>query len=188
MNRKKIIILIVTVVFAVSICGAHFMYGNYQRGAELAEYASQVLVPCTSFADNIEYNIRMFLNPEVYNPEFYPGYIDKYFFDYTLGKCIVFFGYEDMPLLEEDVRLDLLLQFEELRDETVSQEDFENLFTDEERVNEVSLLGDRLEALSVAIHVFKIRYQEMSVWERCFASWENERKIFSELIRIPQYE
>ena len=88
MNRKKIIILIVTVVFAVSICGAHFMYGNYQRGAELAEYASQVLVPCTSFADNIEYNIRMFLNPEVYNPEFYPGYIDKYFFDYTLGAFL----------------------------------------------------------------------------------------------------
>lgn len=183
MNRKKIIILIVTVVFAVSICGALFMYRNYQFGAELARSASQVSVNCSGFVDMIDGLEGVFRNPESY-----PGYIDRYNFDYTLGMCCVFFGYEDMPLLEEDVRLDLIRQFEELRDETLSQEGFENLFTDEQRFLEVSLLRDRLELLFAAIHVFEIRYNEMSVWERCFASWENETKIFSESIRIPQYE
>lgn len=64
----------------------------------------------------------------------------------------------------------------------MSDEDLVAFFTDKEQLEEISLLRKKLYILADSLTDFTERYDQMSDWQRCFTSWENERLTLSEKI------
>lgn len=178
MKKKKIIIFIAIPVLLVLLCGGYFIYNNYRFGAELYSTAGDMSVQCRLLADSVDDLEKQFENADHDD-------VNRQSFDFSINTVRSSFGSENMPILE-NVRLDLIHRFEELYDKTQSDEDLVSIFTDKEKHEEIAVLRDQLNILANSLVDFRERYDQMSDWERCFASWENEQRILSDKARMPQ--
>ena len=128
------------------------------------------------------------LEDQCKNPDRYPDGIQRIPFDFALTNLYLWV-YDDMEtVLLQDECEELYHCFSELREKTVNDSTnlkLKNLFTDKEKFEEVAALRDQLYVLIEGMEDFRERYEEMSVWERYFASWEDERKTVSELVSLP---
>lgn len=187
MNKKKIIILIIALVLLVY--GIHYairtINDNYRFGADLYINAGTLSVEFNTLVHGI--NV---LEDQCQNPDRYPDGIQRISYDFAIVNCCSSRVYSDMEtVFLQDECKDLYHCFSELYEKTVNDSTnlkLENLFTDKEKFEEVAALRDQLCILIEGMEVFRERYEEMSVWERYFASWEDERKILSELVSLPQ--
>lgn len=182
MNRKILIILIITLVLLALLCGIYLIYDNYRFGQELYGAVNQMSTKSDALADGIGFLEEKFENGDIDDLAH-----NRHAFDSAILVVHSGFGYDDMPLLD-DVRLEYIDRFEELWLQTVNDHNNTNLvelFTDTEKSTEITNLQKQLELMTITFMDFSNRYDEMSVWERCFVSWRNERKILSDQVRLP---
>lgn len=181
MNKKKIIILIITLVVLALLCGIHLIYDNYQFGLELYSAVNQMSPQTHSIAKSIEFLEEKFENGDIDDIAH-----DRNAFDQQMLLVHSFFGYDNMPLLN-DVRFEYISRFEEIFDQTVN--DFDNtgltkLFTDKEERAKMANLKNKLNIMTNRFIEFRERYNELSFWERCFTSWRHERDLLSEQVKL----
>lgn len=178
MKNKKITFFIATLILLVLLGGAYFTYDNYRFGAELYSTAGDMSVQCQNLVESIDDLEKQFENADSDHDN-----VNRQSFDFAIASVRSSFGAENMPLSEE-VRLDLIHQFEELYDKTISDEDLAILFTNKEKIKEILVLRDKLNILADSLVDFRTRYNEMTLWEQYFTSWRDEQKILSDKARI----
>ena len=178
MKRKKVIIIIGMIVVLVLLYGIHSIFGNYRFGQELYRSACRL-----SF--QVQYLIKSIddLEEEFAEADNHPvDYV--YYNEYYNAVDPVWFGYEDMPILDE-VRFEYSARIDEIRDQTMKDEEVENAFTNAEEFQKIADLRDQLKVLTNGLNEFVENYRQMSDLERYFAPWKNELKLLTDKVRIP---
>lgn len=182
MNKKNLIILITTLVILALLCGIYLIYDNYQFGLELYSAVNRMSPQTHSIAKSIEFLEEKFENGDIDDIAH-----DRNAFDQEMLKVHSFFGYDDMPLLNE-VRFEYAMWFEEIFDLTAN--DFNNsglvkLFTDKEESAKLAILKSKLNIMTNHFIEFRDRYNQLTFWERCFTNWRHERDLLSEQVKLP---
>ena len=177
MKKKTLIILIVILVL---LCGwgIRSVYNNCRFGRELYSAVNQMSSPSYLLAKAIDHLENEFEKME----NEYQG-DDRHAFDTAMFEIRRQFDGDGMPLLE-DVCAEWRDQFEELYQQTKSNEGLAYIFTDKGKFDEVANLRDQLYDMTYAFIEFGERYNRMSEWERYFVSWKDEQKILSEKVRF----
>ena len=183
MYKKRIIIGIALVLVLVLLCGIQLIYKNYQFGQDLHNYVNDMYVQCVLLADGIELLEEDFakLGPE------HSSFGSRTLFDNALSSTQAAFGTLNMPILE-DVRQEYIDQFGTLYRELLNDPGDVKLialFTDPEKAGELAVLKERMHNMAECFREFTKSFHQMSEWEQCFYSWEKERQILSEKVRMP---
>lgn len=175
--KKKWVSISACIVVVLLLCAAYLIYHNYRLGQELYAAVSTMSVQTQSLADSIEYLEKEFDKADgIQN-------VNRQSYDYAILGLYSSFGYEDMPLLD-DVRMAWITRLEELQQKTLG--DVEVLgrhFTEES--DEMTELKKKLENMTDCFIRFNENYNKMSVWQRCFTSWKNERRMLSDMVGLP---
>lgn len=177
MKKKLIRSISICIVAVVLLCVTYFVYDNYRLGQELYTAVSSLSIQSKNLADSIAYLEKGFEDVNgIQN-------VNRQSFDFAIHSLHSSFGYENMPLLE-NVRIAWIERFEELWQQTHGDvEVLERLFTEESQ--EMTELKKQLDKMTDCFVNFSENYNEMSVWERCFTSWKNERKLLSNMVGLP---
>ena len=176
MKRKKVIIIIGTIVVLVLLYGIHSIFGNYRFGQELYEtaYRTSFEVQCLiKSMDDLEKEFAKEGNERV------DGRCMSQFHNAIRQD----FGFGDMPV-SEDVRVAYYMRAEELFRQTMKDEDLEYAFTNGEELQKIADFRDKLKVLEDGLDEFVERYRQMSELERYFTSWKKERKLLTNQVRI----
>ena len=173
MNKKNTVIIICLVLTLVLHCGIYAVHDNYLLGREIRVEAGDLLLQCDQVKQSIDDLKQQFDNGSA-EP-------DRSYYDLALHS-LRYFGYENVPVLE-DVRQAWIIQLEQLYQETMSDEALKAYFTDNQE--SVEFWQNQLQNLMDCLNAFIERYDQMSGWEQNFTSWNNERKILSEQVRLP---
>ncbi len=176
MKRKRMIILIVTIVAFVFIGGMHFLYLNERYGSELYQAVNTMSVCCKRLAKSID-SLEKEFKAAANDPD---DEVNRVLFDNRLAEIRIMLEYDEMPFTEE-VRLEYMDRLEELYLQTYSDEDLAYAFTNEEESEKMANLKNQLEALNDAcMDYIESNSSRMVDWRQYFVSWRNERKIFSD--------
>ena len=178
MKKKRNIIILIVVLVLLCGWGIRSFYDNYRFGHELYITVNRMSTPSYLLARAIDHLENEFEKME----NEYQG-DDRHAFDTAMFKIRYQFDYDGMPLLE-DVCAEWRDQFEELYQQTKSNEGLAYIFTDEKKFNEIANLRDQLYDLVEVFEDFRESYNQMSEWERYFVSWKDEQKILSEKVRF----
>ena len=181
MNKKKIIILIITLVALALLCGIYLIYDNYQFGQKLSTSILTVKESSHLLADAIAWHLKEFENPDID-----PVNVKRHSFDYNLIQAKYIFQYENTALTDT-VRFDYVNRcnyFILLVDNDYRNICFAELFTNEQKSSEITIFKDKLNNLALNFQEFFERYENMSFWERCFTNWRNERDLLSEQVKL----
>lgn len=178
-NTKKIILIIVTIVVLALVIGIHLIHNNHRYGMELYRTTCTMSVQAYELADAIAYLQEAFANPDIENDDIY-----THPFDSAILETRSYFGYEDMPLLQ-DVWSGYTSRIEKLWRLVAGKDvdELEKLFTKE--ADELADFKYHLDNLTKQFDDFREKYNQMSKWERYFVSWRKEQKILNEKVRIP---
>ena len=177
MKKKLIRPISFCVIVVVLLCVTYFVYDNYRLGQEMYTAVLDLSSQSKNLADSIAY-----LEKESENADGIQN-VNRQSFDFAIHSLHSSFGYENMPLLE-NVRIAWIERFEELWQQTLGDvEAIERLFTEESQ--EMIELKKQLDKMTDCFINFSENYNEMSVWERCFTSWKNERKLLSDMVGLP---
>lgn len=189
MAKKKFIIVlsIIYVIVLVFQCGAQVVYNNYRFGQEFYSECSNAAVLCDGLARWTDYLMKEFNKDNVD-----PADVITWSFESALDNA-VYFGYEDMPLLDE-VRTGYSGLFERIRrrislaqgETDPNMERYQRLFVDPEGAQKMAALKEQLDFMKAGFMEIHERYNEMSKWEKCFTSWSKERKVLSEKLKMPE--
>ena len=178
MKRKKVIIIIGTIVVLVLLYGIHSIFGNYRFGQELYKtaYETSFEVQCLiKSMDDLEKEFAKDDN----------DHVDYLYYSQFHNAIRQDFGYEDMPVLEE-VRAEYYTRSEEIFRQTMEDEELEYAFENAEEFQKIADYRDQLKVLTNGLNEFVESYRQMSDLERYFAPWKNERKLLSDKVRIPE--
>ena len=181
MNKKKTIILIITLVVLALLSGIYLVYDNYQYGQKLSISILTVKESSQLLADAIEWHLKEFENPDID-----PVNVKRYGFDYNLIQAKYIFKYEDMALVD-NVRTEYVNRCDYFVLQVAS--DYRNicfaeLFTDEQKSVEIAVFKDKLKNLAFNFQEFFENYESMSFWERCFTNWRHEQALLSEQVKL----
>ncbi len=181
MKRKKVIIIIGTIVVLVLLYGIHSIFGNCRFGQELYEVSCRLSFQVQSLIKSIDDLEEEFAEAD--NDQ-----VDYLYYNQYHNAIVTFwseFGYEDMPILDE-VRLEYSARINEILRQTSKNEEVENAFTNAEEFQKIDDLRDQLKVLTNGLNEFVESYRQMSDLERYFVPWKNERKLLSDKVRIPE--
>lgn len=179
MKRGKIIIIFIIFCGFVLLYGIYSIYRNYQFGCELYRTACKLSIQVQSLIKSIDDLEREFGNEDSTHVDY--AYYNQYY--EAIGVFWSEFGYEDMPVLDE-VRAEYIGRIDEIRRQTMKDEDLENVFTNAEEFNKIATLRDQLKILINGLNEFVESYRQMSSLERYFTSWKDERRVLTDKVRI----
>lgn len=182
MSKKRIILIAVIIAVLVIHCGAILIYENYQAGWEFNLAVNRLGISCDTLARSIAFyeersDMAEFSNTVAAN---------RHWFDYTLSETRLVFQYEDVPL-REDVRSEYVDFLEEIYQQTNSGDNnagFIKLFTDPVERTKIETLRAKLNDFIEYYWEFDNRYDQMSIWEKCFTSWSKELELLSEKVKL----
>ena len=183
MNKKRIIILIISIFVLLSIWGAYGIYENYKLGQELYASTGDLSLYTATLSDGIDHLLESFDKPGSDISR------DRRALDIAIISVeAAGFGSADMPILDE-VRLDYVSRFHQIYLEILY--DYDNaavtkLFDSPSASSNMTLLRDSLDNMTNCFQDFQERYNQMSFLEKCFTFWSNERDILSEAVKLPQ--
>lgn len=178
MQCKYKIIAIVVGIF-LSLCVLQMGYNNIRLGKEIYFEAGEVAILSSQLSESIGYLQKAFSDSDEININM------THSFEQAVVEAKFDFGYENMPFLD-NVRLKWGRRFDDLYHHKVvnkSAEDIKKIFVEE--ADEMTDLKEKLENMTQCLMTFREKYENMSVIERCFVSWKNERKLLGDKVGVP---
>ena len=175
--KKKIIIILITILVLLCTWGINSIRNNYQLGQDLYSSLNPLSIQYANLAESID-RLKDAVDKE--NDSY--GYLNAYY-----NSLIAFWsfpGYDDVPFLD-DVRTEWAEVFEKHRQESYrGDEHVRSIFADEERFKELAHLRDQSNHVVDCFREFRENYEQMSDWDRYFTSWKDEQKILNEKVRF----
>ena len=186
MTRKKIIIGIAVVLLVAIVCCVHLIRENYRLGLEFYNAVNYTSVESVRIADGIAYMQMQFEKPDL---DYDTLGSSRHAFDQAIvsTQWLDGFAYDNRTFTEEvcnqyNARF---VQLYHLVCNDLDNARLIELFTDPEKAQQMEELEEKLNIMTQWCVDFRERYNQMSDWERCFHSWEEERQILSEKVRFP---
>lgn len=181
MDRKKWIFGIVIVLILSVFLGFYLLYQNYQLGLRLYNEVNEMSVKTHNIAASVAFLEEKRENGQLDLSD------DRHAFDQAITDVAwIRFGAEDMPFTET-VRSAWIQKFDEIYRQNVvndtENKGLEKLLT--EKGEDLSEIQSTMEKLTQSFMEFRDRYNQMSLWQRCTASWKKEIMQFSELAGMP---
>ena len=181
MKKRNVRIILAALVVLVLLVGIHSIFGNYRFGQELYEAACRVYFRVQFLIDSIDDLEKEFAESD--NGQV--CYVYHHQYDSAIGAFQTFFGYEDMPVLDE-VKSEYSSRIGEVYRKTMKNEEVENIFTNEEEFQKMAAFRDQMKILADGLKSFIQNYRQTSALERYFTSWKKERRLLSDQVRIPE--
>ena len=181
MNKKRIILIAILIAVLVLHCSAFFIYKNYQAGLDFYNAVNGL----SNYSSDLERSIGYFMDIDSTNLASFASE-NRHWFDYTLYKTRLEFQYQDLPI-RNDVRSAYMDRFDEIYEKTVKDDnnaELIKLFTNPEEYAKMEKLRSQLDNMTRCCVDFNHRYNQMSIWEKCFTSWSKELETLSDKVKF----
>ena len=177
MNRKKVILLITTIIILALLTRIQLFRENRQFGSELYRTVCRMEHQSRTLSESIAYLEEKFADPDWRNKGIYTSA-----FESAIQDVYLHFG-GDMPLIRQ-VSDEWYARFKEIYEQIVNKGPYAAKKVFLEKGDELSDLKIQLENMTKCCTEFRERYEQLSEWERYFVSWKEEQKILSERVRL----